>query len=178
MAYTLRPEARWHDGQPVTVEDVIWSLGNPEVAGTPRLPALFRQRRRRRKDRPAKRTFRLQRTDQPRIAAHRRGIAHSAQALLADRDFQATTLEPPLGSGPYRVKAVDPGRSITYELDPNYWGKDLPVNLGKNNYGIMHYEYYKDRGVQREAFKAGKIDFFSENVAKEWATGVRPADDP
>ena len=65
---------------------------------------------------------------------------------------------------------MDPGRSITYERDPNYWGKDLPVNRGKSNYGIMHYEYYRDRGVQREAFKAGKIDFFSENVAKEWAT--------
>ncbi|MDE0205669.1 MAG: extracellular solute-binding protein, partial [Candidatus Tectomicrobia bacterium] len=87
-----------------------------------------------------------------------------------DRDFEATTLEAPLGSGPYRVAEVDPGRSITYELDPDYWGKDLPVNRGKSNYGIMHYEYYRDRGVQREAFKAGKIDFFSENVAKEWAT--------
>ena len=87
-----------------------------------------------------------------------------------DRDFEATTLEAPLGSGPYRVAAVDPGRSITYERDPDYWGRDLPVNRGKNNYGVMHYEYYRDRGVQREAFKAGKIDFFSENVAKEWAT--------
>ena len=87
------------------------------------------------------------------------------------RDFTATTLDPPIGSGPYKITALDPGRSITYQRDPQYWGKDLPVNVGQHNFGTIRHDYYKDQAVMREAFKAGTIDFFQENVAKEWATG-------
>lgn len=170
VAYTLRPEARWHDGQPVTVEDVIWSLETLKAKGHPGFRQYFANVES--AEQTAPRTVRFNfsgptNRELPLIVGE---LPILPKHYWQDRDFEATTLEAPLGSGPYRVKAVDPGRSITYERDPNYWGKDLPVNRGKNNYGIMHYEYYRDRGVQREAFKAGKIDFFSENVAKEWAT--------
>jgi microcin C transport system substrate-binding protein len=86
------------------------------------------------------------------------------------RDFDKTTLEPPLGSGPYRVAAVDPGRSIEIERVPNYWGADLPVNVGRYNFDRIRFEYYRDRTVERVAFKAGAADIFAENSAKEWAT--------
>ena len=170
VAYTLRPEARWQDGQPVTVEDVIWSLETLKSQGHPGFRQYFANVVGAEKTAPRTVRFSFSGPTNRELPLIIGELPILPKHYWQDRDFQATTLEAPLGSGPYRVKAVDPGRSITYELDPNYWGKDLPVNRGKNNYGIMHYEYYRDRGVQREAFKAGKIDFFSENVAKEWAT--------
>ena len=170
VAYTLHPEARWHDGQPVTVEDVIWSLETLKSQGHPGFRQYFANVVGAEKTGPRTVRFSFSGPTNRELPLIIGELPILPKHYWQDRDFQATTLEAPLGSGPYRVKAVDPGRSITYELDPNYWGKDLPVNRGKDNYGIMHYEYYRDRGVQREAFKAGKIDFFSENVAKEWAT--------
>ena len=90
------------------------------------------------------------------------------------KNFEETTLDIPVGSGPYKIKSFDAGRSITYELDVNYWGLKnnvVPIKVGKDNIGTIRYDYYKDRGVEREAFKSGEIDFFSENTSKEWATG-------
>ena len=86
------------------------------------------------------------------------------------RDFESTTLDPPLGSGPYRIAAVEPGRSITLERVPDYWGRDLPVNRGQNNIGVIRYDYYRDATVAVEAFKAGEFDFRNENNSKEWGT--------
>ena len=76
-----------------------------------------------------------------------------------------------MGSGPYKVVAIDPGRSITYELDDNYWGKDLPINKGRHNFKKIRYDYYRDRNIALEAFKAGEFDFKTENTSKLWATG-------
>ena len=89
-----------------------------------------------------------------------------------DRNFEDTTLEIPIGSGPYKIKSFDSGRSITYELNNEYWGfkNKIPIKVGKDNFGTIRYDYYKDRGIEREAFKSGEIDFFSENSSKEWAT--------
>jgi len=86
------------------------------------------------------------------------------------RDFAATTLEPPLGSGPYRIGKVDPGRSITYERVADYWGRDLNVNRGRYNFDTLRFEYYRDSTVALEAFKANAFDFRQENTAKIWAT--------
>ena len=89
-----------------------------------------------------------------------------------NKNFEETSLEIPIGSGPYKIKSFDSGRSITYELDQNYWGfgASIPIKIGKDNFGTIRYDYYKDRGIEREAFKSGEIDFFSENSSKEWAT--------
>ena len=76
----------------------------------------------------------------------------------------------PIGSGPYKIKNFDPGRSITYELNNDYWAKNIPIKKGTENFGIIQYQYYKDRSIEREAFKSHDIDFFSENSSKEWAT--------
>ena len=86
------------------------------------------------------------------------------------RDISAGTLEPPLGSGPYRIKKVVAGRSITYERVKDYWARDLNVNLGQNNFDRIRYEYYRDNVVQLEAFKADEYDWREENTAKNWAT--------
>jgi len=87
-----------------------------------------------------------------------------------DRDFTKSTLEPPLGSGPYKVSAVDPGRSITYERVKDWWAKDLPINKGRYNFDSIRYDYYRDATVALEAFKAGEYDFRLENNSKLWAT--------
>jgi microcin C transport system substrate-binding protein len=80
-----------------------------------------------------------------------------SKAYWSTRDFEKTTLDPPLGSGPYKIDAVDPGRSITYRRVPDYWGKDLPVNKGRFNVDVIRYDYYRDATVALEAFKAGAI---------------------
>ena len=85
-------------------------------------------------------------------------------------NFEETTLEIPMGSGPYKINSFDAGRSITYEIDMDYWGFNIPIKKGTENFGLIKYEYYKDRGIEREAFKSGEIDFFSENTSKDWAT--------
>jgi microcin C transport system substrate-binding protein len=86
-------------------------------------------------------------------------------------DFEKTSLKQPIGSGPYKIKSFEPGRSIVYQRAPDYWGADLPVNRGRYNYDEIRYEYYRDRDVAFEAFKAGNFDLWSENSAKRWATG-------
>ena len=84
-------------------------------------------------------------------------------------DFTKTTLEAPLGSGPYKIKEINVGKSISYERDKNYWAKDLPVNKGRYNFDKITYDYYRDNNVLVEAFKAGKYDLRQENVARNWA---------
>jgi microcin C transport system substrate-binding protein len=86
------------------------------------------------------------------------------------RDVRTTTLEPPLGNGAYRIKEFVPGRSIVYERVKDYWGKELPVNVGRDNFDELRFEYFRDTTVALEAFKADHIDWRNENVAKNWAT--------
>ncbi len=87
-----------------------------------------------------------------------------------DRDFSKTTLKPPLGSGAYKIDSFEPGRFVKYKRVANYWGRNLPVNVGKDNFDTMRYDYYRDATVQVEAFKAGEFDYRSENASKSWAT--------
>ncbi len=171
VAFTLRPEARWHDGKPVTVEDVIWSFDTLKTQGHPFFRSYYANVAKAEKvgDRTVKFSFSgPPNRELPLITGE---IPVLPKHYWEGRDFAATTLEPPLGSGPYKIKSVEPGRSITYERDPNYWGNHLPVHIGQDNFDVVRYDYYKDRAVSREAFKAGEIDFFNENTAKEWATG-------
>ncbi|MGA6925124.1 MAG: extracellular solute-binding protein, partial [Desulfosarcina sp.] len=90
-----------------------------------------------------------------------------------NREFSRTTLEPPPGSGPYRVSEIDPGRAITYTLNDDYWGRDLPVNRGRFNFKHMRFDYYRDATVALTAFKSGEYDFRVENIAKQWATAYQ-----
>ena len=86
------------------------------------------------------------------------------------RDFTAATLDPPLGSGAYKVKTFEQGRFIEYARDPDYWGAKLPVNLGQNNFDRLRFEYYRERQVAFEAFKAGAINYHEEFTSRFWAT--------
>jgi microcin C transport system substrate-binding protein len=98
-----------------------------------------------------------------------------SKKYYTENDFTKTSLDPPLGSGPYRVDQVNAGRSVSYKRVGNYWARDIPVNKGRWNYDEIRYEYYRDETVLVEAFKAGEYDFRSENVSKVWATAYKGA---
>ena len=176
VTYRLRAEAKWHDGKPVTVEDVIFSLESFKKHH-PQYSAYYRHVVKAEKtgDRDVTFTFDSPgNRELPQIVGQLNVIPkhywEGSDANGRKRDVGATTLEPPLGSGAYKVKGFVPGRTVTYERVKVYWGKDLPVNVGRDNFDDVRYEYFRDLTVALEAFKADQIDWRSENSAKAWAT--------
>ena len=176
VAFTLREDARWHDGRPVTVDDVIWTVETLTTKGHPFFRHYYADIAGVSQTGPH--TVRFDFGDS--VNRELPLIVGQIQVLpkhwWKGRDFEATTLDPPLGSGPYRIAAVEPGRSITLERVPEYWGGDLPVNRGQNNVDVIRYDYYRDATVAIEAFKAGEFDFRSENNSKEWGTAYDISD--
>jgi len=177
VTYKLRQGAKWHDGQPITVDDVIYSFdvlkkNNPsqayyyqhvvkaEKTGDNEVTFTFDEKGNR---------------ELPHIVGQLlilpKHYWEGTDAKGNKRDITRSTLEPPLGSGPYRIKSLVPGRTISFERVADYWGKDLPVNVGANNLDEIRYEYFRDETVELEAFKADQIDWRSESTARVWATG-------
>jgi microcin C transport system substrate-binding protein len=169
VVFTLRPEARWHDGRPITVEDVIWSLETLKTKGQPFYRFYYASVAG--AEQVGERRVRFTFTEQgnrelPLIVGQ---IPVLPKHYWASRDFGSTTLEPPLGSGPYRIGSFEPGRFVILERVEDYWGRNLPVSRGQNNFDRIRTDYYRDDGVIRQALKAGEIDFRQENQAKAWA---------
>lgn len=170
VIFTLRKQARWHDGKPVTPEDVIFSANILKTKGHPFYRAYYAAIDKVTKvgERGVKFTFKdTTNRELPLIVGE---IPILPKHYWQDRDFEKTTLEPPLGSGPYRVSKVDTGRSITYSRVADYWGADLPVNKGRHNFDTIRYDYYRDGTVALEALKSNNYDFRQENISKNWAT--------
>jgi microcin C transport system substrate-binding protein len=171
VAYTLRPEARWHDGKPVTVEDVIFSFETLKAKGAPFYRAYYAN------------VIKAVAEGERRVKFVFDGSVNRELPLIVGqmtvlpkhhwegREFDRSTLDVPLGSGPYRVASVDAGRAITYERVKDYWGAKIPVNNGRNNFDQIRYDYYRDPNVALEAFKAGRFDLRIENSSRFWATG-------
>jgi microcin C transport system substrate-binding protein len=176
VVYRLRKEARWHDGKPLTQEDVIFSLEQLKKL-SPMYASYYRHVVKAEKagEREVKFTF---------DAPGNRELPHIVGELLVlpkhywegtdsqgrKRDISQTTLEPPLGSGPYRIKDFVAGRSLSLERVKDYWGANLPVQVGQNNFDELRYEFFRDNIVALEAFKADQVDWIAENSAKQWAT--------
>lgn len=168
--FTLRKEARWQDGTPVTPDDVVFSFDALKNKGDPTYKIMYTPITK--VEKTGERTVKFSFNDPknrelPTLAAT---MPVLSKAYYATREFDKTTLEAPMSSGPYTVSAVDAGRSITYSRDPNYWGKDLPVNKGQYNFDTMRYDMYRDENVSLEALKAGEYDFRQEYIARNWAT--------
>jgi microcin C transport system substrate-binding protein len=176
VTYRLRKEARWHDGKPVTPEDVIFSI---EVLKkhSPMYGSYYRHVVKTEKtgerdikftfDTPGNRELPTIVGELPVLPKH---YWEGTDSQGRKRDISATTLEPPLGSGPYRIKEFVAGRSVRLERVRDYWGANLPVQVGQNNFDEMRFEFFRDNLVALEAFKADQADWIAENSAKQWAT--------
>lgn len=171
VAFTIRPEAGWHDGRPVTAEDVVWTFNTLVEKGAPFFRAYYGD------------VIEVKATSERRVLfVFKDGVTNRELPLILGqltvlpkhwwdgRDFNEPLLDAPLGSGPYRIKTFDTGRSITYERVEDYWGRDIPVMKGRWNADVIRYEYFRDRDVATEAFKAGTFDLRQENSSKRWAT--------
>lgn len=170
IIYHLNPAARFSDGKPVTAEDVVFTFDTIRKDGDPSYKAYFSD------------IVKVEALDTDRVRFSFRTANNRELPLIvgelpilpkhywSTRTFNATSLDIPVGSGPYVISKVDPGRSVIFSRNPNYWGKDLPVNRGRDNFNTIISVYYRDSTVAFEGFKAGQYDFRAENRAKTWAT--------
>ncbi|MCY1398961.1 Oligopeptide-binding protein AppA precursor [compost metagenome] len=173
VVFNLRPQARFHDGVPITAADVAFSYrtllkdGHPlyrtNLQEVERVDILNAHRIR----------FVFKRAGNPLLILRLGELPVLPRHYWKTRDFKATTFQPPLGSGPYRISEVQPGRRLVFERVKDWWGKDLAVNRGKYNFDRVEVEFYRDSGVAFEAFKAGEFDIYIEHQAKNWANGYR-----
>jgi microcin C transport system substrate-binding protein len=170
VAFTLRPEARFHDGRPVTVEDVVWSFNTLKEEGQPLYRHYYADVIAAEKTGEREVTFRFEGNKNRELPLIISELPVLPKHYYEEVEFNKTTLTPPVGSGPYRIERVDAGQSIIYKRDPDYWGWHLPVNAGRYNFERIIYDYYRDTNVALEAFKAAAYDFRLENTAKLWAT--------
>jgi microcin C transport system substrate-binding protein len=176
VTYRLRASAKWHDGKPVTPEDVIFSF-EAFKKHHPQLSAYYSHVTKAEKTGDREITFTF---DQPgnrelpqivgQISVMPKHYWEGTDKSGNKRDIGATTLETPLGNGAYRIKEFVAGRTIAFERVPNYWGKDVSVNIGRDNFEQIRFEYFRDPTVALEALKADQVDWRTENSAKSWAT--------
>lgn len=171
VVFNLRPEARFHDGRPITAADVAFSYRTLLKEGHPLYRTNLQEVQRVDILNPKRIRFVFKRAGNPLLILRLGEMPVLPQHYWKGRDFKATTFEPPLGSGPYRITQVQPGRSLVFERVKDYWGKDLAVNRGKYNFDRVEFEFYRDSDVAFEAFKAGEFDVYIEHQAKNWATG-------
>jgi len=176
VIYRLRAEARWHDGKPVTVGDVIFSFETLK-ANSPQYAFYYKNVVKAEETGEREVTFTMAEKgnrELPQIIGQLPVLPkHWWEGKTADgrqRSATETTLDPPMGSGPYRLKHFEPGRYAVYERVPDYWGKDLPVNKGRHNFAEVRNEYYRDSTVLLEAFKGDRYDWRVENSARNWST--------
>ena len=170
VTFLLRPEARWHDGRPVTAEDVVWSFNTLREHGRPFYRAYWGDVASVAAEDAQRVVFRFATSENRELPLILGQMPVLPKHWWAGRDFARPTLDIPLGSGPYRLDRFEAGRSLVYRRVEDYWARDLPTMKGTANFGTMRYEYFRDSTVALEAFKAGQIDFRTENIAKEWAT--------
>ncbi len=176
VTFGLRPSARFDDGKPITPEDVIFSL-NVLKKTHPFFGAYYKNVIKAEKTGEHEVTFRFDKSgnrELPQIVGELYVLPkHYWEGKGANgepRDLSKTTLEIPVGSGPYRIKSFEPGRNIVYERVADWWAKDLPVAKGQWNFDELRFDYYRDRTPAFQAFKAGGLDYFPESNSKEWAT--------
>ncbi|HET8729987.1 MAG TPA: extracellular solute-binding protein [Moraxellaceae bacterium] len=169
IIFHLNPAARFSDGQPVTADDVVFTFNTIRKDGDPRYKAYYAD------------VTKVEALDSRRVRfSFRDGRNPELQMIVGQlailprhywekHDFNSTSMDAPVGSGPYVIDHIDNGRSISYRRNPNYWGANLPVNRGRNNFDRITYLYYRDRTVSMEGFKAGQFDLRVESKAKSWA---------
>ncbi len=168
VIFTLRPEARFHDGSPITVEDVIFSIETLREKGRPNHRQYYSKVAKVERPGPRQVKFTFGEEHDRELALIMGLMPILSKAYYTNTDITKTTLEPPMGSGPYRIGRVDPGRSISYVRVADYWGRNLPINRGQNNFDEIRYDYFRDSNVAYEAFNAGEYDIRRETDPTRW----------
>ena len=170
VAFNIDPRARFHDGSPVRAEDVAFTFDLLREKGHPQYRMVYRDVERATVAAPLRVEFVLKPGEHRDLPTRLAALPVLSKAYYAERNFDKTTFEAPLASGPYRIGKLEPGRSITYARVPGYWAKDLPVNRGRYNFDKITVEYYRDREVAFQAFFAKQYDFREEFTSRQWAT--------
>ncbi len=177
VAFNLRPEAKWADGVPVTAEDVVWTFNTLMSEGQPFFKAYYGDVKsvEALSDKRVKFTFKVAGNSELPLIIAEMAVLPKHYWSAEGRVFNQSSLEPPLGSGPYTVGKVEAGRSIEFVRRDDWWGKDLALFKGFNNFDRVTYDYYRDSNVALEAFFAGEFDVQIENTAKLWETAYDAA---
>ena len=170
VIFHINPKARFHDGKPITAEDVVFSFNLVTTKGAPLYASYFAEIKSVAALDPRRVKFEFKNTSNRELPLTLEMLPILPKHYWQNRDFSASSLEFPLGSGPYKVKKVDAGRSVVYERVADYWAADLPVNKGMYNFDQVTVDYYRDDMVLIEALKARQLDYRWERISKSWAT--------
>ena len=170
--FTINPEARYHDGHPITAEDFVFAFDHMKENGRPLLKQFFQEIVSATAVSEREIRYDFATTDSWKTVGLAAGMSPEPIHFWEEsgREINESYLEPTLGHGEYRIVDVDPGRSITYERVEDYWASDLPSKVGQSNFDRISYVYFRDDDVMFEAFMGGDYDFRSENSSRRWAT--------
>ncbi|QCF26187.1 extracellular solute-binding protein [Hydrocarboniclastica marina] len=170
VTFHINPQATFHDGEPITADDVIFSFETLTEKGHPFYQAYYADVAEVKKLDDLTVRFNFKDTTNRELPLILGQLPVLPKHYWKDREFGGASLEPPVGSGPYEIDSYEAGRTVTYGRVDDYWAADLPVNRGRYNFDKIRYEYFSDDTVSMEAFKAGIYDFREETSAKSWAT--------
>lgn len=181
VTFTLRPEARWHDGRPITADDVIWTFKTFMDVGNPFFKAYFSDVGDVVSSHPGQVTFHIKNPENRELplVIGQMVVLPKHNWVDGKHNIAESTLTPPLGSGPYKIGAIKPGAQIEFIRVDNWWGENLAVNTGRFNFDRITYDYYRDSNVALEAFFANQYDVRTENISKFWTSsyGAAPVRD-
>ena len=170
VTFKIRDEARWHDGEPVTPEDIIYSFGLITTKGRPFYKVYYKNVEKAEALPGNLLRFTFDQADNRELPHIMTQVPVLPKHYWKDRDFEKSGLEPPLGSGPYRIGKFEANTFCEFERVEDWWGRDLPVNIGTNNFDTVRYEYFKEPNAAFDAFKAGQVDYREENSSLNWGT--------
>jgi len=168
VIFHLNPNARFHDGHPVSADDLVFTFQTLMSKGNPKYKQYYKLVKSAEKVGPNSVKFMFSEKNNRELPVIVSQLPVLPEHWWKTRDFSSPGLEPPLGCGPYMIKDFRAGYSVTYERVKEWWGENLPVNKGRYNFDIIHYDYYRDRTVAGEAFRSGEFDYMVENTAKNW----------